>query len=362
MNDIINGIHGWYFGPEVIAEANRKGQMLTMDYELGRSCPLRCIYCYRTDDSRDEQKDLLDTTIWKHVVDDARELGVQSVKLIGGGEITQEPDFREAMEYIAGKGMIVVLFTAGTVLGNDNYCRKLHKMSSRELAQWMYDLGMSVFIKVDSLNHELQDKIAGFDGFAVIRDRALELLIDVGFNKPNPTRLGLEVNVSRHNIHEIMDIYALRTKFNVYEDVVVSMPCDALQRNKDYDITYDQKRDLYRSIYAFNQEHGIPYEFISPFIGGLVCSQLGNGLYVTNRGDVFHCPGSFVHLGNVKDVSLKGIWKQFSEKEKYHGTYFCPFREDAGIFPAHLVEELRAELESHRVTAGTKVGDRTNTA
>ena len=89
--------------------------------------------------------------------------------------------------------------------------------------------------------------------------------------------------------------------------------------------------------------HGISFEHVSPFIGGLECTQLGNGLYVTNRGDVYHCPGSFERLGNTKQESLVSIWQRFSATTDYHARYFCPFREQANIVPSELVRELEQE-------------------
>lgn len=341
---IINGINGWYFKPEVIEEAHRNDRMLTMDYEFGAACPLRCIYCYRTDDSRDEKDGLLSFYEWKRIVDEAAELGVKSMKLIGGGEITEEKRFMEAMEYIASKDIIVVLFTSGTLLGDENRCQNIHGISSHKMAQWMYDLGMSIFIKYDSINPLLQDKIAGKKGYGNIRDRALKLLLEFDFNKHNPTRLGLEVNVSRNNYREIMEIYSLRIKHNIYEDVVISMPCDMYFKNKDYDITLEQKRELYRKIYQFNLQHNIPYSTISPFMGGLECTQLANGLYVTNRGHVYHCPGSFDLLGDAKNESLGDIWKSFKGSKDYSKMYYCPFREHTQIIPTQLFEEISAEF------------------
>jgi len=357
---LVNGIRGWLFSRQEISAANHDGQLLTLDYELGDACPLECVYCYRYFDSRDnnggaaKKKPLLDNATWRRVVDEAAELGVQSIKLIGGGEITQEKVFIPSLEYIAQHKIIVVLFTSGTVLGDDELCRRVHGIDGRQLATWLHEkIGASVFIKMDALDGNLQDEIAGYRGYAAIRDRAFRLLMDVGLNKHMPTRLGLEVNVGRRNLHEIMDIYGLRTKHNLYEDVVVSMPCDSYFRHADYDITLEQKRDLYQKIYTFNGRNGIPFDHISPFMGGLECTQLGNGLYVTNRGDIYHCPGSFERLGNVKNESLKSVWERLSPARQYGYRYFCPFREQSGILPSCLYEELEREFveESESVVA-----------
>ncbi len=359
----INGIRGWSFAPEVVEAANESGQLLTFDFELGEACCLNCIYCYRTLDQRDDDpvshrhKPLLAFSEWKRVVDQAVELGAQSVKLIGGGELMEEPDFREAVQYLASKGLTTVLFTAGTVLGDASLCQRLYGMSPSALARWMHDdLGMSVFLKMDAMDADLQDEIAGLSGYAVIRDRAFQVLLDAGFNNHSPTRLGLEVNVGRRNLHEIMKIYELRVTHNVYEDVVLSMPCDVYYRNTDYDITLDQKKDLFRKVYAFNRQHGIPFDHVSPFMGGLECTQLGNGLYVTNRGDVYHCPGTFELLGSVKQESLTTIWGRCTQAQVHHSHYFCPFREKASIIPTELVRELETEFLGRTDSVASQAG------
>lgn len=341
---MINGINGWYFPQEVIDRANSNDDLLTLDFELGGKCPLRCIYCYRSQDPRDQDKNLIDFNLWKKVIEDASKIGLKSVKLIGGGEITLEKHFFEAMEFIADKGIITVLFTSGLVIGDDELCMKIHGIDGRQFSKKMLDLGMSVFIKVDSFNEELQDRLAGMKGFSKIRDKAIDILLDTGFNTYNPTRLGLEVNVSSYNYHEIMDIYSLRIKHNIYEDIVVSMPCEMYYLNKEYDISLEQKKELYKNIYNFNKRNNISFNKISPFIGGLICTQLGNGLYVTNKGNVYHCPGDFKKLGNIKEKSIIDIWKNFNDSFNYHTNYFCPFREKANILPSSFIDELRKEI------------------
>jgi MoaA/NifB/PqqE/SkfB family radical SAM enzyme len=341
----INGIRGWYFTEEELSKANANNELLTIDFELGGICPLRCIYCYRSMDSRDHTDNLLSFTEWKRVIDESKELGLKSVKLIGGGEITLEKHFFQAMEYMTEKDIIPILFTAGIVIGDDELCKKIHDITGIEFAQKLYDLGMSVFIKVDSFQPELQDKLAGKKGFSVVRDKAFEILREVGFNKHNPTRLGLEVNVSRYNVHEIMDIYSLRTKYNVYEDVVISMPCEMYNINKNYDISIEQKKELYNNIYEFNRTNNISFNHISPFIGGLECSQLGNGLYITNKGDVYHCPASFNKIGSIREKSVSEIWKNFQTPSIFQNHYFCPFRENSNIIPSNVVVEMKNSIE-----------------
>ena len=344
--ETINGIRGWYFPNAEIEQAVAEGRLLSFDFELGDRCPLRCTYCYRSEDSRDDVSGLLTLDQWKSVVSQASALGAKSVKLIGGGELTHEPDFVEAMEYLSGHGIITVLFTSGTLLGDDTRCRRLQKMSSQELARWMHDLGMSVFIKMDSLDPILQDEIVGMSGYAKIRDAALDLLLETGFADHQLTRLGLEVNVSRANAHEMGAIYELRTKHNLYIDMVTSMPCDTYFTNDNYDINLEEKSRLYTRIYNFNKRLGIPFEDVSPFIGGMQCTQLAYGLYITNRGDVLHCPGSFEKLGNTKCDSLIDLWLGFRDRTKYIDPYFCPFRENAGIIPPGLVKSIRADVRA----------------
>ena len=65
---------------------------------------------------------------------------------------------------------------------------------------------------------------------------------------------------------------------------------------------------------------------------------------MNNRGNVYHCPGDFRLLGNVRKTSLLNIWKNFREKNKHKTHYYCPFREEENIVPTELYDFLEHEI------------------
>ena len=85
--------------------------------ELTRRCPLECAHCYNNlamGDS-DARRRELTTEEHKRVLDELAELGCLWL-LFTGGEIFARPDFFEIYHHALDRGMLVTLFTNGTLI------------------------------------------------------------------------------------------------------------------------------------------------------------------------------------------------------------------------------------------------------
>lgn len=333
--DYINALDGWYFTDDEILNAVENDKMIHLDYEFGDNCSLKCYYCFRTNDERDRGT-LLNSKDWEQVLVQSKELGLKSVKLLGAGELTENKKFFSAIETIVDLDIKPVLFTAAHVIGDDVLANKYHGMSGAEMAQKLKDLNVSVMVKVNSFDSSIQDQIVGVSGYSKKRNDGLRKLLESGLNQSNPTKLGLEVAMMRTNIGELEDIYKLKEALNLYIDLDPFMPCGntrTVELSNLFDLSVEEKMKLYESVYLMNLKANIPFRGISPYAGGQECSQLGYGLYINVRGDVFPCPGAHTHMGNVKETSLSEIWKNNTTKSKYRGylTHGCPYREESGI-------------------------------
>ncbi len=343
----INGIRGWIFSDEEIQAAAENDLLLHLDYEWGRSCSLRCSYCFRTDDVRDGKKPLsLDA--WTDVIDQAKRLGLKSVKLLGQGELTEQKRFLEAMQRLADRSIETLLFTAGHVIGDDERCERIHGMTGEALARVLYELGLSIMVKVNSFDPARQDAIVGSSGYTGKRNLALSRLLEAGFADHNPTRLGLEVAMMGGDKDELEDIYNLKSLLNVYIDLDPFMPCGRTRDDEilTSELSYDDKLDLYSRVYTNNVRYGVPFRGISPYAGGQVCSQLGYGLYVNLYGNVYPCPGSHEDLGSVSEESLKSIFMRSATRRRFLGSrdHGCPYREEAGILRPEWEERVRETI------------------
>jgi len=117
-----------------------------MELELSRACNLRCIYCYASS-GQALKNELTQEEIFK-VLDQAAELGAQKIIVLGGGEPLMYPNLFEIIDYIISKGIQVDLFTNGTLIDNDT-------------AQKLFRRNVSISMKMNSRNPEIQDELAG---------------------------------------------------------------------------------------------------------------------------------------------------------------------------------------------------------
>ena len=85
--------------------------------ELTERCNLNCAHCYinRPPGDREAQKRELTTPQWQHLLDDMAGAGVLGLVLTGG-EILLRDDFREIYAHAKKRGMIISVFTNGTLI------------------------------------------------------------------------------------------------------------------------------------------------------------------------------------------------------------------------------------------------------
>jgi len=373
--DFKNGIAGWYFTEKVIDEAYRRSSILMLDIEFGTKCALDCYYCFRTNDRRDAYRERpapLAPQDITDIVDQAAKMDAKSIHFVGKGEPLEERAFLPIVRHIAERGMIPLIFTAGHVLGDDRLAMDTHEMKGNDIAKELYDSNASVILKINSLNHEIQNAVVRKptirykDGaphpfnYTKSRDIALERLIEAGFNgeEHNPTRLGTATVVLKSNYHELFHHYRYFRSLNIYPIINTVVPCGRTENMvevEDISPTEEEKFELWKKIYAFNIENGIKYEGVSSYVGGHVCSQLGYALYINVFGEVFDCPSSMRKpIGNIKinhndGEKLSELWKRSPYRKKYHGCKDngCPWRfKHPAMIPRSLFRNVHEYLKT----------------
>jgi len=353
--DFANGLAGWIFTPEEIRQASASGRMLTLDIDSGamERCELRCQYCYRTADDRDTHPPNENLSM-KHLcglVEEAADLGATSIKVVGAGEpfADQARNILELSEEMAKHGIRPVIFTNGWCLADEDRAQHYFHMSSRRLAEEFFALGTAFVLKLNSRCPKVQDAIVQRAGYSVGRDKALRLLIDLGFNVTNPTRLGMDTVILKDTYEETFQNYVWLKEQNIYPVLNTYIPCGLASRRENiarFDVTPDQKLQLFEKILRYNAEHGIPVTGVSSYAGGQICSQLGYGMYVTIQGDVFPCPAHHFHLGNVSSESLAAIWRNNSVRRTFEGSLDngCPPRREDHSLPTDFFNAVKGRI------------------
>ncbi|MHB8895324.1 MAG: radical SAM protein, partial [Candidatus Geothermincolia bacterium] len=182
---------GYTYAPEEAIKARDGGRLLAIRLETNRSCNLRCRYCYAG--SGDEVDGAMCLGKLLDVVEQAASMGARSVVVIGGGEPTIYPWFRELIDHVHGLGVVPVIFTNLTTM-------------TRDLAEFLFARNATVMGKMDSMREEIQDFLVGIPGAHRRIQRGLFTLFAAGFNRPRDRgslRLGISCVTNKLNLDEL---------------------------------------------------------------------------------------------------------------------------------------------------------------
>jgi len=93
--------YGLDFTQKEIDDAIKDKRLLSLDLETSLACNLRCIYCYSS--AGEKRSNELSTKSINDIVDQAVNLGVRVISVIGGGEPLLYKDILEILSHIATK-------------------------------------------------------------------------------------------------------------------------------------------------------------------------------------------------------------------------------------------------------------------
>jgi len=334
-----NKIEGWWFSNKEIEEANKNDKMLTLDLDVGKACNLDCGYCFAQTQCEQRSHYVKETTerVIK-LLDEAADLGVKSIKIVGAGEPTMFPGLIKVLEHAHKLGIESIIFTGGHILGADgenNMAKKAFKSEGindgLELAKRLKDLGASFVVKFLTFDPELQQRLVEKEGkplpfdYVSLRDKGLINLVKLGLNKESVTRLGVDCLLMKQNYKEAVDLFKFFNERNIFCVLNGSMDCG----NTTVDVsTFDDSPYILNpevveytalALYKYCKENNIPYgDRISPYFTSPVCSQLNHGMFVGDNGDTKVCPGGPI-VGKYKSGNLKEIWESNDIRKRCKG-------------------------------------------
>ncbi len=162
---------------------------ICLTWELTYGCNLRCVHCLSSSGQRRE--DELTTDEAKRLIDEWAAMKVFYIN-VGGGEPMSRPDFFELMNYTLDQGIGVKFSTNGTLIDD-------------AAADWIasHDY-LDVQISLDGATAATSDPVRGTGSFLRAR-RAIDRLA------ARSVVFKINAVVTRQNIHELDDLYALAT-------------------------------------------------------------------------------------------------------------------------------------------------------
>lgn len=311
---------GTDYDKEMVADSLSTGRMLHLDLDLTGECKLNCFYCDRTPDRYSDvpHRQELSTEERLDIIRQAHALGATTVEFPGAGEPMIDDGFWPVVELIHELKMIPVLFTSGYHLSDINIDR-------------LYDLGATVFVKHNSDDTAVQDKMVGVKGYGKIATRALHKMVERGFSKPIPTRLAIDMVTTPHfqNLEEIGNIFRWCRDNNVHQYIMTLIP-EGMADHKSVLFEKQRANELIDYIARIDRdEYGLDYVPTRPMGGGYRCRQVNVGLFVNLFGEVYDCNGLGRLIGHLRRNSLAEIWhSKFARRiRKPEQDGFCLLRE-----------------------------------
>jgi radical SAM protein with 4Fe4S-binding SPASM domain len=204
--DCIPSIEFFDFYKRIVEKKPDKRLPFNGSFEITSRCNLRCIQCYiqgtcsEDDLTYQEICDIID-----QVVDE----GCLSM-LITGGEPLSRPDFKDIYKYIISKGIIVIIFTNGTLI-------------TPEIADFLAEYPpYSVEISLYGMTAATYEKVTGVRGSFERCIRGIELLRERNI----PLKLkSVIMTINRHEF-EAMKRYAESMQMSFRFDTMINIKRD----------------------------------------------------------------------------------------------------------------------------------------
>jgi MoaA/NifB/PqqE/SkfB family radical SAM enzyme len=343
---------GWDFSSAELADAMKDRRMLNPAFELASNfCPWNCGFCFTEDPSNVEgvkrrlQNEMsLDERL--RLIDQAADLGTRTINFVGAGEPTIDPNFFTLLERMKSRSITPIVYSEGAL-----------KLTDRDFVKRLFDTGATVVLKVNTLKDEAYQNaiVAGPAGrktprqqnYFQDRNRALEILIEEGFNESDPTRLAFDTIICKENVDEILDIHRYTRRNNIFVLFVNYLPSGRSTEPMHNAITREEQFAIFEQMAEVDRkEFGIEHRSCFPYAGGVPCTIRGFGLYVKIGGPVFDCPGESQAMGNVRQESLQQIWeKARAIQENFNG----------GCLPRKLFWEKLARAQNKPEEAVTLI-------
>ena len=265
--------------------------LLSLELEFTRKCNLRCVYCYASAGGPLDGELTLDELVC--VLEQARQLGVKKIVLLGGGEPFLSPHVKEVIRHIYSLGLSQAVFTNGALL-------------TRELCRFLSDHRVKVAVKHNSLRPDIQDALAGVVGAHRLISRGLRLLMEAGYPGENRP-LCIQSVVCRQNMDEIdgMWIWARERGITPYFEVLTNQ--GRARQNPHLALAPGEIQAIFQKLSEIDSERfGVRWT-PKPPIAGFTCRRHLYSCLVNSQGFVQPCTGVDLSVGNIREKPLATI-------------------------------------------------------
>ncbi len=297
---VARGSEGYSPPPALCSQTSRTrasgadAPLKRISLELSRICNLRCLYCY-AESGPDVKSGLSDEEV-RAVIREAVSCGAALVSFVVGGEPLLRPsllqDGESCLDFANSLGCYCLLYTNCTRMDD-------------QAARWLYRRDVSVVGKLNSLEYEVQDHLAGVPGAATRIKRGIEALLRAGFAAGTPSRLALETIICRQNYEEMPTLWRWMRERNIVPEVEIPTVHGRFEKNREsLYFSNEEAPQKYKEIFAEllaidRTEYGFDW-IPHPPLPASSCRLYYSNCYINDHGGVQPCAGVDRDYGQLR--------------------------------------------------------------
>jgi len=266
--------------------------------EIGGSCHLKCDYCFASRNGIDTCKDNVSLEKVLGYINEFKQMGGERIGIVGAGEPFHAKNIEDTfsiLENVKNTGIYTTIFTTADLL-TDKTIDRIDNYKN-----------ITLLVKYNSNNPEVQDKLVKSNGYTQRRDAALQRLIDRGYN--DGKRLGIVTSIMKDNLNEMADLLRYARKNNLIFDADTLIP-RGRGGTCGLQTTNEQTLALLKELQKIDREEfNNTWEITGSYIASPPCTRFSNHLYIDKIGKVHPCVSSQgVEVGDIKTQTLNEVW------------------------------------------------------
>ena len=298
----------------ILSKVFRHTFPIAMTFAVTYKCQCDCKHCSA---GRHMNHDLreLSTKEAKALIDQSQDLGIAIIAFTGGEPLLRD-DIYELISYVDKKKAVPLLFTNGFLLTDENVDR-------------LVDAGLySLFVSLDSSIPEEHDQLRGMNGLFESAIQGIKRM------KARGGFVGISSYATRSSTQKGMykKLYFLGKKLGI-ENLILfdGVPTGNMLKNTSEMLTPEQREELRKFSSEIFKQKSLPQfnsqawqNSIEGYLGGIGCLAVNLQYYVSAYGDVSPCDFTPLSFGNVRNKSIKEIWKKMVRHPAYnHRITYC---------------------------------------
>jgi MoaA/NifB/PqqE/SkfB family radical SAM enzyme len=273
---------------------------LAMTFAVTYRCQCNCVHCSASHRLRENDYELT-TQEAKQLIDDSLDLGISIIAFTGGEPLIRD-DIFELISYVDQRKAMPLIFTNGLLLTDENIDK-------------LVDAGLyTLFVSLDSTSAEEHDRLRGKEGLFNTAVEGLKKMKDRGVFvaiSSYASRAGTENGMYRK-------MYKFAQELGVHNVILFdNVPTGRLMKDTSVMLTKEQREEILAYSLDIFRHSTIPplssqawQTSIEGYLGGIGCLAANIQYYVSAYGDVAPCDFTPLSFGNIRNESLKSIWKK----------------------------------------------------